>query len=166
MAEGILYYEQLKVAGEAADLQKDQIRQQQVELRLQQNQSELVRINKLRHVLATEEVQLGVRNVSPLAGTSRALTEENFQNFLADQNANSLNYAAKQQRLNIALKQVDVQKRAQYIAATAGFVKELEQSAAAASGGYGSVPFGGSRGGGYGSNLIDYNDADNLNINA
>lgn len=167
--EGVLYLAQLGVADDAAELQHEQIRQQQVQLRLQQNQAEIERLGKLRRVLATEQVQLGVRNIASTSGTIKAITEENLQAYLGDKNASKLNFLAKQQNLAIEDQQVDIRKRAQYISATSNFLNELKSDAAAAMGGAGGVPFGGARGGGYGAfgggNLIDYSGGSNMNLN-
>lgn len=164
--EAVLYSQQLQVASDAADLQHDQIRQQQVQLRLEQNQGEIARTQQLRRVLASEEVQVGTRNIAPGSGTIRAITEENLQNFLKDQNADRLNFLGKQSYLNIEDQMVDVKKRAMDINATAGFLKEVENIvvAAATGGAGGAVGGAGAAGGAGAGNLIDYGS--NMNLNA
>lgn len=124
--EAIIYGEQLSLAKEGAELQHEQIRQQQVALRLQQNQNEIGRMMQLRKVLAEEQVQLGVRGISAQSGTIKAITEQNLQAYIMDENADKLNFMTKQQSINIQDAMVDLNKRAQYLAATAGFIKNIE----------------------------------------
>jgi len=176
--EAIIYYEQLGIASDAADLQHEQIRQQQVSLRLQQNQNEIVRMTQLRQILAQEQVTFGVRNIAPESGTIKAITEQNFQAFIMDENADKLNFMGKQQALNIQDKMVDVQKRAQYLSATAGFIHSMENIAGAvmgagAGGGVGGAGASGGAmmgAGGYGGyggegGYYNYNMFDGYNMN-
>jgi hypothetical protein len=161
VVEGALFLAQLGVADDAADLQHDQIRQQQVQLRLQQNEREIARMDQLRGVLASQEVMAGVKNISSASGTIRAITEHNIQEYLKDDTADKLNFMAKRQALNIEDRQVDVRKRAQYLQATAGFMKQVEDAGAAAAG-----AGGGGGGGGYGASGGSLFDASsNMNLN-
>lgn len=159
--EGVLYYEQLKTAKDAAKVEHDQIRQQQVQLRLQENQNQLARMQQLRKVLAAEEVQFGTRNIAPTSGTIRAITEQNFVNYMQDETAERLNFMAKRQNLNIEDRMVNVRKRAAYIGATAGFLKDVENAVITVSS---AGAAGGARGAGGGASLMDYGS--NMNLNA
>jgi hypothetical protein len=161
--EALVFNAQANLTGQAADLQHEQIRQQQVQLRLQQNQSELMRLQKMRQVLASEQVQFGVRNIAAGSGTIRAITEQNFVNFMQDETADKLNYMAKQQNLNIANAEVDLRKRSQYISEASGFLSKMASYASAGmGGGMGGGGLGVSASGGAmgGDNLFD-----NMNLN-
>lgn len=174
--EGVLYYQEIQTARDAADLQKAQIREQQVSLRLQENQGDIARQQQLRQVLATEQVQMGVRNIAPTSGTIKAITQQNFTNYLHDEMADKLNYMAKQQALGIQTKQTDVQKRAQEINSSANFLNQAEKivatvATAGMGGGAGAGGVSGAgAGAGFGSasmandpSLLDYGSNMNLN---
>lgn len=94
-------YGQMQAADDARELQLEQIRTQQVQLRLQENQSSIERMKKLRSIIATEEVTFGARNIAPESSNIRAIVSQNFENFEEDQTAERLNYAAKQHSLDI-----------------------------------------------------------------
>jgi len=93
-------------------------------LRLQQNQQSIERMKKLQAVLATEEVTLGQRNISMGSGTANAFTLNNMHNFYDDENADRLNYGAKQVALVRQRELVYQQRRAQVLNAVTGFVRE------------------------------------------
>jgi hypothetical protein len=124
VASGVSAYEQVQTANAAESMQADQIRQQQVQLRLQQNQASIERMKKLRSVLATEEVTFGARNISGASGTARAIVQTNMHEFYNDEDADKLNYAAKQVALARQQDMVWQQRRAQVFGAVTGFVKE------------------------------------------
>jgi len=171
--EAVLYYEQMSIASDAADAQHAQNRQQQVALRLQENQGELVRMHQLRRILSEQQVQLGVRNIDSRSGTVRAITEQNLQAYIQDENADKLNFNAKMQNLNIQNRMIDINKRAQYIQATAAFMKEIEGAVSAGAGaGGGAGGMGGARasggamaGSGGSSNMFDNANGYNMNLN-
>ena len=71
-------------------------RREQVQLRIQESQESVSRMRDMERLLASEEVQLGVRNISPASGTARAITQESIINFREDEQAASLNYASRQ----------------------------------------------------------------------
>lgn len=124
VSSGVSAYEQINAANQSAALQAKQIREQQVQLRLQQNQSSIERMRKLEAVLATEEVTLGTRNISMGSGTANAMTLNSMKNFYEDENADQLNYGAKQIALSRQRDLVYIQRRAQVFNAVTGFVKE------------------------------------------
>lgn len=169
--EGIIYYEQAKLTGDSADLEHQQIREQQVQLRLQQNQGEIMRQQELRQVLANEQVEMGFRNIAGPSGTIRAITQLNFSNYLQDKNADTLNYLGKQRALELQNRMVDLHARSQYISETAGFMKQMEDNFAKAfSGGMGGVGGPSASGGALQSSspsgsLLDYSGTPNMNLN-
>lgn len=118
-------YAQINTANQARDAQHQEIRDQQVQLRLQENQNSIERMKNLRSVLATEEVTLGERNISSASGTARALTNQNFVNFEEDETADRLNFAAKQNALNRQRRQVDLARNAQVVGTAIGFGKSI-----------------------------------------
>lgn len=124
ITSGVSVYEQIKTANAATALQNDNIRQQQVQLRLQENQASIERMKKLQQVLATEEVTLGTRNISGSSGTALAFTKNNMEEFFADENADKLNYSAKQLALSRQQELNYQQRRATVFNAVTGFVKE------------------------------------------
>lgn len=129
--EALFYKDQLDTAREAADLQKEQIREQQVQLRLQQNQNTIVRQQKLRQVIATEQVMAGVRGIDPASASLRAITAQNYVNFVQDETIDKINFGAKQQSLNLEKRMVNLRKHAQYMQATASLLNNIENTAAA-----------------------------------
>lgn len=124
LAGGVSSYEQTQAANNAADTEARQVRDQQVQLRLQQNQNSIERMTKLRQVLATEEVTFGERNISMGSGTVRAITQEDMDNFYADENADKLNYASKSLALARQRDLAYEQAKAEKISAVAGFVRQ------------------------------------------
>jgi hypothetical protein len=124
VASGVSAYSQIQIANQSAEMQEKQIREQQVQLRLQENQSTIDRMKKLQQVLATEEVSLGVRHIAANSGSVRAVTMENMHNFIEDENADKLNYAAKQLALGRSITMVRQQRNAQVFGAATGFIKE------------------------------------------
>ena len=94
--------------------------------RLQQNQAEIARQQQLRQTLANEQVELGARNIASTSGTIKAITEQNFVNFMQDENADNLNFLGKRKALELENQQVDVKKRSEYISETANFIKQVE----------------------------------------
>lgn len=104
---------QVAAENEAEDLQQRQIRQQSVQLRLQQNQEMIERQRKLEQVLAAEQVSLATRNIAPTSGSVRAVSLGNFRNFYEDEHASQLNYAAKQLALARQSKLVTTMRNAQ-----------------------------------------------------
>lgn len=124
IASGVSTYSQINAANQAADLQSKQIREQQVQLRLQENQTSIERMKKLQSVLATEEVTLGQRNIAMGAGTANAFTINSMHSFYEDENADKLNYGAKQLALARQRELVYSQRRSQVANAVTGFVKE------------------------------------------
>ncbi len=134
VASGVSAYEQVQTANQAASMQAQQLREQAVQLRLQQNQQSLNRISNLRKVLATEEVSFGAKNISGASGTVQAITMENMHNFYEDENADQLNYGAKQLAITRQTAMVWQQRRAQVFGAVTGFVKEGASTVMAAYG--------------------------------
>lgn len=117
-------YQQVKTANATASAQNKQIREQQVELRLQQNQASIERLKSLQQILATEEVTFGARNIAGSSGTVRAITMGNMADFYADENADRLNFSAKQLALARQNEINYAQRRAQVFNAATGFIKE------------------------------------------
>lgn len=124
VSSGVSAYSQLQVANKSAAMQNQQIREQQVQLRLEENQASIERLKKLQSVLATEEVMLGTRNISAGSGTSMAIVTQNLSDFYADENADKLNYSAKQLALARQREAVYQARRAQVFSTVTGFVKE------------------------------------------
>lgn len=83
-------------ANEANNLRQQEIREQSVQLRLQENQASLARLATLRKTLAQEEVMFGARGIAPGSATIRAISMENMHEFYKDEDADRLNYASKQ----------------------------------------------------------------------
>lgn len=117
-------YGQIQIANQARDLQYQQIRQQQVELRLQENQASIERMKKLRKVLATEQVMAGFRGISPGSGTARAAINTDFQNFEADETADKLNFLSKHVALDKQREQVRLERNARVLGSTFGFLRD------------------------------------------
>ena len=117
-------YSQIKLAGQQADLQREQIRQQQVQLRLQQNQDSINRLKNLRSVLATEQVQLGARGIAPNSGSIRAIFQTNFDNFQQDENASKLNFLSKNVALDTQRQAVGLERNARVMSALNGLSKD------------------------------------------
>lgn len=173
ISSGVSAYEQIKTANESADLQNKQLREQQVELRLQQNQATIERMHKLEAVLATEEVNLGTRNISLGAGTANAITMSNVHNFLSDENADKLNYGAKQLALARQQELVYTQRKGQVINAVTGLVREGAGTVMSA---YGvpsqslldksAAPGTANVGGSYGAQSFMKNQGSQFNLNA
>jgi ABC-type transporter MlaC component len=88
--------EQVQVANEEQNYELQQIREQSVQVRLQENQQTIARQKALERTLAAEEVSLGVRNIASTSGSVRALTFDHFGEFYADESASKLNLASKQ----------------------------------------------------------------------
>lgn len=124
ISSGVSAYEQISAANSAADMQAKQLREQQVQLRLQENQASIERMRRLEATLATEEVMLGARNISMGSGTANAFTINNMRNFYEDENADKLNFGAKQLALARQRELVYAQRRSQVFNAVTGFVKE------------------------------------------
>lgn len=124
VSSGVSAYSQINTANESAALQNKQIREQQVQLRLQQNQASIERLKKIQSVLATEEVMLGTRNISAGSGTSMAIATQNLNDFLQDENADKLNYSAKQLALVRQREAVNQQRRAQVFSTSTNFLRE------------------------------------------
>lgn len=117
-------YSQIDTANRAADLQREQIRQQQVQLRLQENQSSIERMKNLRAVLASQEVMLGERNISPASGSVRAIYNQDFVDFEEDDTASKLNYSAKRAALSVQNQGVNLEQQARKTSAVTGFFKD------------------------------------------
>lgn len=158
VAAGAGAYGQITAANQAADLQAKQIREQQVQLRLQENQASIERQRKLQAILATEEVMLGQRNISAGSGTANAFTLNNMSRFYEDENADKLNYGAKQLALARQRDIVMTQRKAQVFSAITGAISQgagaalmaygvPSKSLIDASSGAGSANVGGSYGG-------------------
>ncbi len=124
VAAGAGAYGQITAANQAAELQAKQLREQQVQLRLQENQASLERMRKLEAVLATEEVMLGSRNISAGSGTANAFTISNMSHFYEDENADKLNYGAKQLALGRQIQLVQKQRKAQVFNAITGAISQ------------------------------------------
>ena len=93
---GVSFISQMDIENEAEDLRIRENREQSVALRLQQNEASIQRQKQLERLLATEEVGLAVRNISPSSGSVRATSIRNLHEFYEDENASELNHAAKQ----------------------------------------------------------------------
>jgi len=133
-ASGVSAYSQIQTANAAAELQQQQIREAQVQNRIQQNQASIERMKNLQKVLATEEVTFGARNISGASGTVRAFTMNNMADFFADENADKLNYGAKQVALGRQRQMVEQQRKAQVFNSYTGFAKEGASTVMAAYG--------------------------------
>lgn len=176
VSSGLSAYSQINAANQAAETQADQIRMQMVQTRLQQNQASISRMKNLEHVLASQEVSFGVKNIAPGSSGQRGLTQESYHNFLDDENADKLNYAAKQMALARQQQLVWMNRKAQVFGAVTGALKEgagtvmgaygvpskslIDKSAA---GGGGAQP---STQGTYGAQRFAANQKSNLNLNA
>ena len=123
-ASGVSAYSQIQTANAAAELQQQQIREAQVQTRIQQNQASIERMKNLQKVLATEEVTFGARNISGASGTVKAFTMNNMADFFSDENADKLNYAAKQVAFGRQRQMVEQQRKAQVFNSYTGFAKE------------------------------------------
>lgn len=134
IASGASAYQQIQTANKSAEMQATQIREQQVQTRLQQNQNSIERMKKLQQVLATEEVTFGARNISGASGTVRALVSTNMAEFYSDEHADRLNFGAKQVALARQKEMVWMNRRAQVFNAVTGFVKEGANTVMSAAG--------------------------------
>ena len=121
VSSGVSAYEQIQTANAAAKVQKQQIREQQVQLRLQEGQADVARLKQLQTTLATDEVMLGFRNISLGSGTATALASHNMAEYIADEHADKLNYASKNLALVRSSQLVGLQKNAQVMNAITGF---------------------------------------------
>ena len=119
---------QVSIANDAADLKQQQLRQQSVELRIQENQSTVERQKKMAHVLAAEEISAGMRGISAQSGSVRALSMENMSNFLADENASGLNNASKQLALRRQGQLVQLDKNAQVFNSISSGVRDASKT--------------------------------------
>ena len=109
---------QVQAARSADEARSAQLREQQVQLRLQQNQRSLARGKLLRQTLATAAVQSSVRGISPNSSTLRAITEDSLQSFMEDENMDKLNFGAKQVQTDWGLANSRTQRNAEIFAAT------------------------------------------------
>ncbi len=117
-------YGQANVANQSRALQEKQLREEQVQLRLQQNQASIERMKKLRSVLATTEVMAGQRGISPESSSLRAGYEFDIENFHQDETADALNYGAKNVKLQMEREQARQLRNAQLQGAMFGFAKD------------------------------------------
>lgn len=117
-------YQQVETANKAAELQQRQIRQQQVQLRLQENQQSIARMKNLRQILATEQVQLGSRNISSASGSVRAIYQTNFTEFSQDETASKLNYLGKQTGLDTQGQMVELERGTRVKNAVLGYFQQ------------------------------------------
>lgn len=124
ISSGISAYGQIQTANESAKIQADQIRQQKLQVRLQQNQASLERMSKLEKTLATTQVAFGSRNIAGGSSGERGLTQENYHNFLDDEEAAKLNGASQQMALARQMQLNEMQRKAQVFNAGLGFIKE------------------------------------------
>lgn len=119
------YLSEWETSEKYAAIEEENIRSQQVQLRIRENQESIARMKSLEKILATEEVMTGFRNISGASGSVRALTIENMDNFYADEDAAALNYAAKQQALARQLQIVGMKKDAQEMDSFLNFGKNM-----------------------------------------
>jgi hypothetical protein len=116
---------EIYTASKSATMQTRNVREQQVQLRLQQSQNSIERMKELQRVLAAEEVSFGERNISPASGSARALVTGSFNDFIADENADLLNYGAKQLALSRQKDLISLQKKAQIFGAVTNTVGKV-----------------------------------------
>lgn len=140
-------YEQIGLANQSAKMQQEEIREQQVQLRLQDNQAAIERIKKSRQILAAEEVNLGFRNISLSAGTGLAFTSQSIAEFQADEHASKLNLAAKQLALSRQSQLIKVQRSANVFNALTSGISNIVSTGLA----YAAIPK---------SNLVDASKAE------
>ena len=124
VASGVSAYSQVQTANETQRIQADNIREEQLQLRLQQNQNSIERMKKLQQVLATEEISFGLRNIAPGSGSARAVTIKDVSNFYEDENADRLNFGAKQLALARQGQLNRITRNATVFNAYTGLVKE------------------------------------------
>lgn len=129
---GLSAANEIQLANETNKLEKDEIRNQQVQLRIQENQQSLERVDKLRRTIATSEVMLGARNIGAGVG---AIELENEANYLNDTELANLNFSAKQRSLKTQLILSDKRKDATKMQSILGFVKGSAMTAMSAAGG-------------------------------
>ena len=105
-------YEQSEYADEAHEIQSNEIRNAQTQLRIQEAQSDITRMKKLQSTIATQEVMFGARNIAPQSGSVRAIFNQDINNFDEDESASKLNYAAKQSNLAYQQQGADLEESA------------------------------------------------------
>ncbi len=115
-------YEQGQIANQSADLQREQIREQQVQLRIQENQSSIERLKNLRRITAANEVLLGTRNISQGSGTANAIINQSYTDFQADETASKLNFMAKNVSLDTQRQGVELERQSRMMSAGTGFL--------------------------------------------
>lgn len=125
--------EQSSYSDEAKQIQDGEIRNQQVQLRLQEAQSSTARLKNLQQVIARQEVIFGARNISPQSGSVRAIFSQDINNFDQDEQASKLNYMAKQSQLAYQEQGVDLEASARKSSAWLGAATGILGSAMGAS---------------------------------
>jgi len=148
IASGVSAYSQVQLANQSAEIQADQIREQQVQVRLQENEATIERQKKLQSVLATEEVTFGARGIAPGSGTIFGIVTQNIHDFNSDENISHLNARAKVGALAQQQQLVEMQRKAQVFGAYTGLLKEGANTVMGAAGSMG-MPSGKPTGGGY-----------------
>ena len=89
---GLSATKQISLATKINKSEKETIRDQQVQLRIQENQQSLEQVDKLRHTIATSEVMIGARNIGAGLGSIELLNHKNYQ---TDTELSGLNFNAK-----------------------------------------------------------------------
>lgn len=112
--------EQSSYSDEAKQIQDSEIRNQQVQLRIQEAQSSTARLKNLQRVISSQEVIFGARNISPQSGSVRAIFNQDINNFDQDDQASKLNYMAKQSQLAYQEQGVDLEASARKSSAWLG----------------------------------------------
>jgi hypothetical protein len=147
ISSGVSAYSQVQLANQSAEIQSEQIREQQVQLRLAENQSTLERQKKLQQTLATEEVMFGTRHIASGSGTILGIVSQNVHDFTQDENVSALNFGSKKMALAQQKQMVELQRKGQVFGAYTGLLKEASSTALSAAGALGGVPTGAPSGG-------------------
>jgi len=171
-AGGYSAYREIKSANQEKNIELDEVRQQQLQLRLQQNEDSIIRTNQLRETLATQEVQYGVSGVAPTGGNAHAIIEKQLSDFVDDEDMQNLNFASKQMTLSSKERQVQLKVQAAKVQAVTGFVKTAASATMLAASGSPSGAVAGKAGssaatvqGTYGFQNYFNSHFDNLNLN-
>jgi hypothetical protein len=85
---------------QALQFKQEQIRSQQVQLRLQDVQQSIAEQTKLRQTIATTMVMAGSRGISPASSSIRAIFEHDYSQYDEDKDARRLNLSEKELGLN------------------------------------------------------------------
>lgn len=120
-------YEKTELAEEQESYNEARIRNEQVQLRLQDTQNAIQRADQLRQVIATTTVQEAYRGLGASSGSVRGIFEQDFKKYDEDEAAANLNLQSKLTNLNISEIAGKMSEHAQIADAWLGFAKDTAQ---------------------------------------